>query len=167
MKRGRTIGASDLMAELQSDPEWVERDRQREQRRQADEAYFGREESPLVADLVRAGYDVKSVYDLVNSTASYASALPVLIGHLGRAYPPRIREGIARALAVQEALGLAGKPVLDALRDEQSPDVRWALANSLTIVADKSDAQTIKSLIDDPSFEDVRERLQQAFRNLS
>ena len=167
MKRERTIGASDLMAELQSDPQWVERDRQREERRQADETYFRQEEAPLVADLARAGYDVKSVYDLVNSSASYLSALPVLIGHLGRTYPTRIREGIARALAVQEALGIAGRPVLEALREEQSPDVRWALANSLTIVAEKSDAEAIKSLIDDPSFEDVYERLQQAFRNLS
>jgi len=167
MKRGRTIGASDLMAELQSDPEWVERDRQREERRQADEAYFRREEVPLVAELARAGYDVKSVYDFVNSSASYAPALPVLIEHLGGNYPPRIREGIARALAVQEARGIAGRPVLNALREEQNADVRWVLANSLTIVADQTDAETIKSLIGDPSFEDVRERLQQALRNLS
>jgi hypothetical protein len=60
-------------------------------------------EQPLLAALREVGEDVDSVYDLVNTTRSYHRALPVLADHLQRDYPPRILEGIARALAVRQA----------------------------------------------------------------
>ena len=60
-------------------------------------------EQPLIAALREVGVDVDSVYDLVNTTRSYHRALPVLADHPQRDYPPRILEGIARALAVRHA----------------------------------------------------------------
>jgi hypothetical protein len=61
------------------------------------------EEEPIVADLKVAGLDVKSVWDLVNTSTPYPNAIPLLLKHLVLPYPDRIREGIARALAVPDA----------------------------------------------------------------
>jgi hypothetical protein len=60
-------------------------------------------EKPIVADLAAKGRNVESVWDLVNMPPNYAEAIPVLLKHLVLPYHDRIREGIARALAVKEA----------------------------------------------------------------
>ena len=47
---------------------------------------------------------VDGVWDLVNTRERYDEALPILVEHLTRDYPDEILEGIARALAVPQAL---------------------------------------------------------------
>lgn len=74
----------------------------REQNRQARSARLRIEERPILADLRAVGWDVGSVWDLVNSRSSYSDAIPVLLKHLMHPYSDRTREGIARALAVPE-----------------------------------------------------------------
>lgn len=81
----------------------IERKRVQEEERQKREADWRRAETPLVEELRAAGYAVESAWDLVNTTASYPTALPILLAHLPRPYPGPVREGIARALAVPEA----------------------------------------------------------------
>lgn len=58
------------------------------------------EEVPLAADLHGLGLEASSAWDLVNSKEPYSQAVPVLLKHLQRPYSDRIREGIARALAI-------------------------------------------------------------------
>lgn len=101
-KRTRKTAAQ-LMAELESDPEWVAaRDREAEERARR-VAMLREAQEPLVADLRAAGVELDSVWDLVNTSQPYPQALPILIDHLHRSYPDRVREGIARALAVPDA----------------------------------------------------------------
>jgi hypothetical protein len=57
----------------------------------------------LIQELRQAGFAVESAWDLVNTSAPYPEALPILLAHLQRPYPDRVREGIARALAVLDA----------------------------------------------------------------
>jgi hypothetical protein len=149
-RKKKMIGAADLMA----DPEWVRKHEEREAKWQAEEARLNAEGQPIVADLHTIGMAVTSVWNLVNSSASYPAAVPILLKHLRRPYDPKIREGIA------------GGPILDALRAEETHEVRWVLANALTIVADPSNADAIAGLIDDPRYADVRGRLRQALKNL-
>lgn len=62
-------------------------------------------EAPVVADLQAVGIEVDSAWDLVNTSDLYLDALPVMLKHLKRGgYPPRIVQGIARALAVKPAV---------------------------------------------------------------
>ena len=52
-----------------------------------------------------------------------------------------LREGIARALTLPVARGGPGRVMLDELKTNQDPyhsEARWALAQALTVVADKS-----------------------------
>lgn len=61
------------------------------------------EEEPIIADLRKVGWNVSSVWDLVSVSKNYSEAIPVLLHHLLLPYSDKIREGIARDLAVPDA----------------------------------------------------------------
>jgi hypothetical protein len=184
MKTKKRETAAEFMARLHSDPEWVRKNAEREARTKALEARFDAEERPILNDLAEVGCTVSSVWDLVNSSASYPHAIPVLLKHLQQPYHPRILEGIVRALTVKEARGAPAHEILDELKrrtvpspsdDRPAPegvqgmprgDVRWALANALTVVADASMINEIKALVRDDCYQDMKERLETALKNL-
>src|ERR1043165_213162 len=103
MKKRKPRTADELMAELEADPKWVADRARLDAEFERQEAELARAEAPLVAELRGAGYPVESVWDLVTTRDRYPIAVPILVEHLQRPYPGRIREGIARALAVREA----------------------------------------------------------------
>jgi hypothetical protein len=169
MPKGKRETAAELMARLQRDPDWVRQNEEREARFKTLEARLAAEEEPILADLAGVGHTVRSIWDLVNSSAGYPAAIPVLCGHLRGSYHPRILEGIVRALTVREARGVAAREMLDELKrrgDEPASELRWALANALTITADRSMMEEITALLTDTRYEDVHERLRAALNNL-
>lgn len=169
MARQKRITAAELMARLQSDPEWVRQDAERERLHREFDARLAVEEQPLLADLAEAGHKLRSVWDLVNTSKSYPTAVPVLLKHLGSSYHPRIDQGIVRALTVREARGIAGRAILDRLSAGSDPigsEIRWLLANALTVIADATLRDELKKLAADPAFEDVHERLRVALKKL-
>src|SRR4030088_3102473 len=114
-KKKKTAEA--LLKELYNDPEWLARKQERDQRLREQAAAYRKAEAPLVAYSNRAGVAVQSVWDLVNTKEPYPAAVPVLLEHLRRPYPERVREGIARALAVPEAR-IGWDILLQAFREE-------------------------------------------------
>lgn len=163
ISRGRrTAAESDRL--FKACPEWVAQNAAREAKRAVAEAQFRIEEEPIIADLAMSGFEVGSVWDLVNTNKTYPTAIPVLLDHLRRSYHARIREGIIRALTVKEAKGLAGGDIISELRQEADSENRWALANALTVVAERGNAAAIQALLDDPAYADVSERLGEALK---
>jgi hypothetical protein len=158
--------AAEFMAELHANPEWVAQNAAREAKRAEAEAQFRIEEEPIIAALAVAGFEVGSVWDLVNTTERYPSAIPVLLKHLIKPYHVRIREGVIRALTTPDARGVAADAILAELHAEADSEVRWALANALTVVADQGNAAAIETLLHDPAYEDVSERLGEALKSL-
>lgn len=148
-------------------PEWVAEQEAREKVWAANAVKSHAEQELLVADIRRAGYPVReSVWELVNTADSYPEAIPVLLKHLKRPYSDRLKEGIARALSVREARGVAGPSIVKAFDNAQNGDrfYRWALANALTTVAKQSDRDAIKRLIEVEVDDDVRDRLKRALK---
>lgn len=172
-KPTKSISAAELMSRLQSDPDWVRENAEREARHKAaveqSREEMAPEQAPLLADLSAAGTKVDSVWDLVNAKWPYPAAIPVLVAHLQRVRHPVLREGIGRALTVPEARGTAARVILSELQrplGESPHSVRWVLANALTIAGDGSIVSEIKSLIADDRYVDVRERLTKAVENI-
>ena len=169
-KEKRWVTAAEFKAQLHADPVWVREQAKREARHAAEvaklRAEIEPEAAPLRRDLAAVGQNVHSVWELVNASASYPAAIPVLLRHLATARHPVQRQGIARALTVMEGEGIAGGPILQELKHEQDSETRWTLANALTIVAGSRDTDEIASLVADPSYADVHERLSQALKNL-
>lgn len=76
-----------------------------EQQRRERVEFLRAASAPLDEALKRAGVNVSDgVAELVNQEGcNYQHALPILLEHLKRDYPPEIHEEIGRALAVREA----------------------------------------------------------------
>ena len=125
-----------------------------------------RDNETVVAALREVGVYASSVFDLVNSSDSYSSAIPVLLDFLPKRLDKNIREGIARALTVKEARGKAAKPLIRAFRNEKDPYVRWAIANALTVVAEKDDLAAIATLARNKKYGKSREMLAIALGSL-
>ena len=70
------------------------------------------EEEPILVDLRAIGWNVESVWDLVNTSTGYSEAIPILLKHLLLPYSDRTREGIARAVAVPEPAVRKAWPML-------------------------------------------------------
>jgi hypothetical protein len=146
--------AGEFLAELAANPA----DREMMERKEA----LSRElrerirvaEVPLVHDLWAVGVKVSSVWDLVNTKASYVAAIPVLLAHLERNYIPEVREGIARALAVPEA-SWAWDRLLTFFRREPEGgprNVKWALASALAGASTEEVIDILIGLVQDRSI---------------
>jgi len=129
------------MRELEADPEWVAKRDERERRRQERSRFYAADEAELVAELRDLGYAVESVWDLVNNdphpilervfVGPYQSAYPLLVRHLRVAHVSRTREGIIRALSVSDVDSATQSALLQELKNESNPELRWTLANAL------------------------------------
>lgn len=104
-RSGKSMTASEVVAALAHDPDYQEMTRQREHQLAIRASEVQDAELHIVADLRAAGMDVQSVWDLVNTSEPYPTALPILMRHLlnGR-HPEAVTEGLARALAVKPAV---------------------------------------------------------------
>lgn len=143
--------AAELMAELEKDPSYLEQRSRREAELRRREEEDARAEVPLVRDLRAAGSQVSSVWDLVNSPGPYPELVPILLAHLDRPYPERVREGIARALAVPESRQGWEQLVNDYLSetDMSTHGIKWALHLAIAAAAEASVLDTLISLATD------------------
>lgn len=148
-------------------PEWVAENAAREAAHAEKEAMFDRIEAPIVADMLAIGFDIRSVWDFVNTKERYPLAIPVLLKHLELGYHERIHEGIIRALMTPDARGKAEDIILGHLLHEKNKNIRWVLAHALTVIASKKQLEDIQALHDNPAFEDVKERLAATLKRLT
>ena len=102
-KRRPLETAAELSARLEADPAFVKREQEREKERVERSLRLRAEQEPMLAELREVGWNVSSVWDLVNTSTPYREAIPILLKHLLMPYSDRTREGIARALAVRDA----------------------------------------------------------------
>jgi HEAT repeat protein len=161
----KPMGADELMAKLNQDPEFVRRRDEKEEYFRGLKQHFAQAEFPLVKALNDAGVTVESVWDLVNTKRPYPEAIPVLIAHLSLSYPYRIREGIARALTTKDACKAGYRALVSEFKkvpksdDPAAPDFKWALGNAISVVADKSNFDEVADLIRDRSHGSARDMM--------
>jgi hypothetical protein len=146
----KKITASELMAKLNADPEWVAARAKEEQERQNRQAESRRAEAPLLEELRSIGVAVNSSWDLINKAGAYPKALPILLKHLQRPYPDAVREGIARALAVPEAK-FAWESLIRLYREEPESQRRSkdGIASAVAVIADDTKINDLISLVRD------------------
>lgn len=99
------MGATEFKAQLEQDEDYQRRRAEFKAQQEVRVRALRAAERPIVDDLIAAGVDVKSVWDLVNTSEPYPSALPVLMEHLERGgYPERVMESLGSALAVKPSV---------------------------------------------------------------
>jgi hypothetical protein len=133
--------AAEHHAILSKDPTYLAMRAKQEADLAAFVATFADEEALISGEAAALGYRITSVWDFVNNrphaiinfpfTGPYDRAYPLLVRHLGIKHHPRVREGIVRALTVKDGGELVWKALLQELREESDPEMKWVLANAL------------------------------------
>ena len=154
MKRPRNMTAAEHEAWLIATGKRAEMDerlRRQELERDARAREWAKAEVPLVEELRAAGFEVDTAWDFVNTNVSYPEAVPILLRHLQKDYPDRVREGIARALAVPES-----KAAWETLRDEfersedpTSQGAKWGIACALSVAGHDGVIDDVLRLLDE------------------
>ncbi|MEC9067668.1 MAG: hypothetical protein VX569_10360 [Pseudomonadota bacterium] len=162
---GRTL--AEIMAELHADPVWVAREEQRERERQKLAEEYDRDVAPVVADLAKRGIYVRSLGEFINTSESYPEAIPVLLEHLQRDYPLRIRESIIRSLTVREARGEGARIMLAEFRNSgnEHHQIRWAMANAFDVIADAEMIPELEELAARERDDSVARMLEMAIKS--
>lgn len=123
-----------------------------------------RDDQRAAAALLEAGIRVRSVWDLVNISESYPTAIPILVRLLSEDLHWRVKEGVVRALAVKEARGMAAKPLVQEFLRAHIPDepgqtelYKWAIGNTLSEVADDIVFPDLTAIVRDKRHGSARE----------
>ena len=154
---------------------------ERERRWAVQSVMLSKDEEPLLAALTAAGWPpevrqcgkTRSVWDFVNTVEPYPHLLDTMAEHLVRPYHKRIKEGIARALAVKEARGThVPRVLMDELKKQVDPNegpnsYRWVLINTLMTIGDSALLEDARQLIDDPRYALVHPDLEKLARKMS
>jgi len=174
MKRNRSGDppktAAELVAELSNNPEYVaDRERKSVERRQALNHSLSNG-AGLLAELVSAGFHVETVADLFNRKMDYKLAIPILLSWLPKISDSNLKEDVVRALTVSWAKPSAAYPLVQELRqavDSRSEQLKWTIANALSVVADDSVFDDIVQLVQDNRYGKSREMLALALGNMA
>jgi len=134
------VSAEEHSKQLQADPEFMLRRAEQEKALAVREALLRQAEAPLVEDLARLGFDVKSVWFLKNNDREFRKAIPVLLDHLRRPYPDIIRAGIAQRLAVRATRKMGWSILVEEFRNTgyDHQHVKDSLGAALAGAADSS-----------------------------
>ena len=82
MKREGPILAWQLHEQLENDPKYQAMMKEKRKQWEKLDRLLLADEKGLLKELLDVGIEVECVYDLVNTRASYPSAIPVLLKHL-------------------------------------------------------------------------------------
>jgi hypothetical protein len=164
-KRIGPITAGALMKQLQADRGFQARLQKEDRARERYLARLSEAEAPLLAALADCGVHVRSVWDLVNTSSHYETAIPILLRHLQEPYADKIKEGIARALAIRPA-HIGWRTLAAEYRKTPSANNGVKVGLAAALAATTTDA-TIRELIEflnDPSHGESRVLLLKALR---
>jgi hypothetical protein len=152
MKKRRPMTAAEVLKHRGADPAYQQRRAEQDAavvRRQAEVDAATR---PLLDSLAAIGLPVKRLADLPERYAPLPDpAVRALLGALPEIQNVRAQDLIARALATS-AVPFDGKPLAQLFEPADSPDLRWAIANTLSEA--KAQGVTdwvLKALADPPS----------------
>lgn len=156
MGKGRgAISATELMAELEANPDFVARREAADAERAELERLLGIAEQPVVEELRDLGLDLDSVWDLYKFPDSRPQAIPVLLKHLTRDYPGRVLFGIGQGLDHKSA-----RPWWSDLRQmmlsTDREEVRDRLAVALANCATREHYEDLLAFIRDGSLAECR-----------
>lgn len=165
MAKQKPMAAADFMAQLEKDPEYQRKTREKEKQWKKQRAILDADQKELVSELNAAGIQVTSVWDLVNAPNFYQAAIPILVEHLEKEHHPRTAEGIVRALITPESKGNAGILIRmfesRMFKSEADPEfqMKWLLGAAIAESAVESDADKIIELANDENHGRGREFL--------
>lgn len=149
----RPTTAGELLAKLNSDPEWVAAARRREEEQEERVRKLEEAAKPLFDDLRKIGFDVLSPFELnkYKFPDGIEASLPVLLDHVGRAYPSQIRVGVIEAIGWIHTARTHWPLLCRLFVEESDKSAKDSFANALYRLADASRMDDMLALARDRS----------------
>jgi hypothetical protein len=135
--------------DILNDPVYQARIARRNAEDAARTAVWREAERQLVTELQEAGYPVETAW-MLYKYKPHISAIPILLDHLPRDYPERVRWGIAGALVVREARQW-WQQIRDLYVVEAGPEAKPQLANALAEIVTTATLDSYIELLRDAS----------------
>ena len=141
-RRRRT--ADELMAELEQNSDFVERQRQRMAEREENRRLYAEAAAGLLSDLEDAGFSVQTMTELSQRGVGDSRAVPVLVKWLPIVTYLPLKHDIIATLGSSWARPIAAHPLIEAFRridpavDTAGMSLRWSIGDALERVADES-----------------------------
>ena len=158
-----------MIDELRRDANFALQSQRGSEHREMLRAEAERAAVPVLTDLRQSGFAVESVADLYVEKLDYKEAVPVLLHWLPRISNSDVKQSIVRALSVRWAKPTAAAPLIKEFRAASDPrgnGIKWAIANTLSVVADDGVVESIVSLVRDKQHGKSREMLALALANM-
>jgi HEAT repeat protein len=163
------VTAAELLARLESNPEWVKRRAEKAHARSQRSKANQRDAEPLIEALGEVGFEVTSVAELYEKYAHYEGVIPVLLDWLPRIDNSVVKESIVRALTLGRPDPATARMLVDEFRrasDPQKAALRWAIANALSQTACDSVFDAVVDLAEDRRWGKAREMLTLGLGNM-
>lgn len=114
---------------------------------------------PILADLHEIGIDVESLSEL-RDRRILKNAVPILVKWLPLIIHPWIKQSIARLLGSSVAKGSANRALISEFKSPALDEsTRWALGNSISLIAEASDIRELINLATDKKLGHAREMI--------
>jgi tRNA(Ile)-lysidine synthase TilS/MesJ len=161
----KKMTATELMAKLNTDKNHQENINKKAEQRKIFEEFLRQDEKPLLALLKENGIVIDSVWELVNSNRTYKNVIKLLVDNLEKNYHPRIKAGIARALAIPEAKHIGfdvllkeykNTPPDENVEDANKKGYKEGLAVALSSLLGKAELDIVLKLIQDKNHKSSR-----------
>ena len=172
MKRDRSKdapkSAAELMAELNADPDYNARMRQRERQERENAENYRQAAEPILRDLAASGFKVQNLRELRQAGTEYPGAVPILVRWLPKIENAQVKEDLVRTLSVPWAAPEAVPALIAEFKrtgGQQSDGLRWAIANGLAVTADDAVFDQLAALATDRRYGKSREMLAIALGN--
>jgi hypothetical protein len=123
--------AGEIMAELNSNPDFVRRKAEKEKRREEREKRFAALERPILDELKASGFEAGSITELIKKSRPLPHEIVVvLLGGIETATDVKLLEWLVRALA---AAGhpFDGRPLVKCYETFKDDNLRWVIANTI------------------------------------
>lgn len=156
------------MAELQSKPEYVEQQSQREQQRTREIEEGRRAATPILDDLAKLGVHLSSLADIPKLGNAAKDTIPILLKWLPVVSNRGVKSEIIQALSTPISKPQAAAGLIEEFKKAKSGefDLKWSIASALEVVADDSVFQDIETLVQNKSHGRTREMLAVALGNM-
>ena len=130
--------AADLLAEIQGDANFRQREFEAEQKRLQREEEYARILKPLLRQLNELGYEGDSIQEIVRTgTPLVSDAVEILLSALPSISDARAKETVVRALGASNA-PFSGRSLISCFEQTQDEGLKWAIVNTIAMVAPHS-----------------------------
>jgi hypothetical protein len=153
--------ARELLKQRAQDPVYKAQMEELEKQRTAAAEEYNEAVAPLTAELLSAGFSVKSLDALARSD-KYRDAFPILVKWLPKITDLRVKESIVRALSVSWAKPYAVKALIAEFRktpDSANRGLKWAIGNALEVLAGDEIFEDLVKLVQDKRHGIARQML--------